>query len=141
MNYLNIFLFLFFLCIGGYLSYSFYNSYKSKENTTDFIENNEHETEKYKDGEVYLFYTTWCPHCKKTIELWNEMKEEQFGNDKMSLSYIGVNCDNDSTIADKYNVKEYPTIILVSNNKKFIFNANLNRETFSKFLVSVSKNT
>ena len=36
-----------------------------------------------------------------------------------------------------YNIKEYPTIVLVNNDKKYIYDANLSKETLDIFIDTV----
>ena len=43
-------------------------------------------------------------------------------------------------MASDFNIKEYPTIILVMNNKKYVYNANLEKLTLNKFLQAVVEN-
>ena len=40
-------------------------------------------------------------------------------------------------MATEFNIKEYPTIILVMNNKKYVYDANLSELTLNKFLQAV----
>ena len=40
-------------------------------------------------------------------------------------------------MASKYNIKEYPTIILEKDGKKIVFDANLTEQSFIKFVKAV----
>ena len=41
-------------------------------------------------------------------------------------------------MASDYNIKEYPTIILVINDKRYVYDANLSELTLYKFLEAVT---
>lgn len=84
-------------------------------------------------NKLYLFYTTWCPHCTKIRCSHNSAtddrpngqphKDSEWGkvfyqcqNDK-SLKTKPVEVDADkSTLSKKYNVSGFPTIILVKSD-------------------------
>ena len=58
---------------------------------------------------------------------------------KFNLNFIKIDCeDKESRVyVDKFNITEYPSIILYIEGKKYIYDANLNEETLHRFLVAV----
>ena len=138
MNYIYIFFIILFTAITIYISYKFYNYY-NKNNNKKFIENNEYSEGKIIDNaQVLLFYVDWCPHCNNTINVWEDIKKS-YNFDKINLSFKTINCEDKSNkqIVKSFNIKEYPTIYLVIDNKKYYFDANLEKETFYKFLNAI----
>lgn len=130
MNYFYIILFILLLALGYYLV-----TYYLKSHNTDkkkFIENNEYENIKKKTGNVYLFYTTWCPHCKTTIEKWDDINNK-FSDERFKLNFMKIDCEKQPGLASKYNITEYPTIIMIIDGKKFIYDTNLEENTFIQF--------
>ena len=122
-----------FLIILGSLVYYLYNKFIKKDKKL-FIPNNEF-VEDNLSGEVILFFTTWCPHCKKTIDKWNLYKEKYSLDYK--ISFRQVDCDLDSTEASIYNIESYPTIILKVQDKKYEYDSDFSSETMDKFINTI----
>ena len=55
---------------------------------------------------------------------------------QFNLNFVDINGDDEKNrkLLNTYNIKEYPTIILDHDDKKFIFDAKLDTETLMKFL-------
>lgn len=87
-------------------------------------------------AELYFFYTTWCPHCKKSMPVWQNLKSELDGKTMkgVMLSFIEVDCDKDAALAEKYNVQGYPTIKLVKGNQVIEYDAKPEKDTLMEFL-------
>jgi len=87
---------------------------------------------------LYYFYTTWCPHCKKTMPIWDELvtelNEEELKGVKLTL--IKVDCDKEQSLAESFNVQGYPTIKLVYGDKTIEYDAKLDKSTLMEFLNS-----
>ena len=111
-----------------------------KYNTTDptkFIANNEYKPNaNVKEGSLILFYVSWCPHSKKTMDQWN-LKKQGYKNNLYAMSFTEIDCDKYANMADTYNITEYPTIILIKNDKKYIYDAEFDEKTFDMFINSV----
>jgi thiol-disulfide isomerase/thioredoxin len=120
-----------FITVGYFLYNTFY-----KVKSTNFIENNEYKpSSNMPDSNLLLFYTSWCPHCKTTMDLWNKIKLQ---NKYPNLTFVEVDCETNIATAESYNITEYPTIILVKNNKKYIYDANLSETTLDIFINTVT---
>lgn len=140
MNYSYIILLLFFICGIIYIARYFYNKFL-ENHKKDFIENKEfkfNENNK-KEDIIYLFYVDWCPHSREAINEWEKIKEVKIIDDYFNLHK--VDCDNkkNKKLINEFNIKEFPTIILFKNNKKYIFDARLTKETLMRFLKTVYK--
>lgn len=110
----------------------------------DNLENFEDQIEDFDDGssktaDLYFFYTTWCPHCKKAKPVWEQLSSELETTkiNGSSVKCIAIDCDEDSETADKFKVEGYPTIKLVKGGDVIEFDANPNYEELMKFLKSV----
>jgi thiol-disulfide isomerase/thioredoxin len=131
MNIIIIGSVLIFIAVGYFLYNTFY-----KVKSTNFIENNEYKMSSNKnDSNLLLFYTSWCPHCKTTIDLWQKIKSQ---NKYPNLTFVEIDCEKNIAEAELYKIKEYPTIILVKNNKKYIYDANLSESTLDIFINTVT---
>ena len=58
------------------------------------------------------FYADWCGPCKMQSPILEEV-----ANEMDMLTIVKLNVDNDSTIAQKFNVMSIPTLILFKNGK------------------------
>lgn len=100
-------------------------------NTNKYVTNNEF-NQKAKLGksgvsaaDIYFFYTEWCPHCKTAKPIWADFKSQMAGKqiNGVTLNFVEVDCDKDSTTSDKFNVKGFPTIKLVKGNQIIEYDA------------------
>jgi thiol-disulfide isomerase/thioredoxin len=122
-----------FLVILGSLIYYLYNKFIKKDKKL-FLPNYEFVEDKL-SGELILFFTTWCPHCKNTIDKWNIYRENYKLDHK--ISFRQVDCEVNSNEASIYNIESYPTIILKVNNKKYEYDSDFSSETMDKFINTI----
>jgi thiol-disulfide isomerase/thioredoxin len=130
---LTVIVFIIFSSVAYYMYKKFFKPSKS------FITNNEfNSVNKTKEAELILFYTLWCPHCKTTKESWDALKSNsRYNNNKYVVSFTEIDCDKESAYADSFNIKEYPTIILLKGDKKYIYDANLSEDTLDLFINTI----
>tara|TARA_Y100001970_G_C13976710_1_gene721010 strand:- start:454 stop:879 length:426 start_codon:yes stop_codon:yes gene_type:complete len=137
MNIFYVGVIILFIIVGIYLTNKYYFNNKNKTaKDNEFIENKEFNKSKNIEGDLYLFYTNWCPHSKKTMEIWDEIRKH-YSNPDFQLNFIKIDSEKDNELSNKFNVTEYPTIILVIDSKKYYYDANLEELTLSKFLSAV----
>jgi thiol-disulfide isomerase/thioredoxin len=90
------------------------------------------------EATLYYFYTSWCPHCKLANSEWKDLISQTGGTiNNKQIIFKDIDCDNDSDIADKFNVTGYPTIKLVYNNTIYNYDAKPDTNTLLQFLNSV----
>ena len=102
----------------------------------EFVPNDEFVLDKEKKGEAILFYTQWCPHCKTTMPKWLDYKNG-YDQKKHSISFREVDCDDKVTEAERYGIDSYPTIVLVVNEKRYIYDSEFTPETMDKFINTI----
>ena len=88
--------------------------------------------------EVFFFYTTWCPYCKKAMKQWEEFKlqwHSRMLND-YALIFTEVDCDTNERLAKKFNIVSYPTIKLIKDDKIFDYDAKPELDSLNQFLTS-----
>jgi thiol-disulfide isomerase/thioredoxin len=87
-----------------------------------------------------FFYTTWCPWSTKARAPWNSFKQLLTNNPAKyggkTIIFEEINAESDKGKAALYNVKEYPTFKLETNDKLFRFIAIPDPATFEAFLTS-----
>ena len=132
-----------FLSSGlAYIAYKIYLNSKKNKNSRGYIENNEfNKKKKIKKDNLLFFYADWCNYCEKSKPIWESIKRDN-NFLQFDLNFVDINGEQEenSELLQKYNIKEYPTIILERDNKKIIFDANLENETLMKFLTLVYNN-
>lgn len=118
-----------------------YNSYVKPRVDAAYVPNKEFIQDEGgpKDtADLYFFYTTWCPHCKKAMPVWEKFKEKitPTGVNGVRVNFIEVDCDKDPETAERFNVEGYPTIKLSHNKKVVEYDAKPDIETLTQFLQS-----
>ena len=87
---------------------------------------------------MMIFTVDWCPHSKKAIPIWNEIKEEY--NNKVfngyKLVFSQINGEDNPAMADKYKVDGYPTIKLLKDNQVIEYDAKPSIAHLKEFLNS-----
>ena len=142
MNYIYIILGILLAVLLLFIAYTLYNDYKTTQKNNEFIENNEFQNKKQVNKDKLLFfYANWCNHSKKSKPVWEKIKKDETFK-QFNIDYVDIDGEDKkkSHVLKIYNIKEYPTIVLDKNNKKYIFDANLEEETLLKFLTSVYDN-
>jgi hypothetical protein len=126
------------IIIFGIIGYNLYNNFYKKYNNKKFITNNEFKSNTTSEVAVILFYVKWCKYSESTKKLWDVIKvDDKYKNDKFNITFIEVDCDTSNPLMDEYKIKEYPTIILVKNDKTYIYDANLREDTFDLFVNTI----
>lgn len=116
-----------------------YKNYVASKLDPDFVDNNEFQTKQttsYDSVDLYFFGVPWCPHSKKALAIWDELKETYENkkiNDK-SINFFYVDCDQDPELADKYKIDSFPTIKLVKDNQVIEYDAKPEKSTLTEFL-------
>jgi thiol-disulfide isomerase/thioredoxin len=86
---------------------------------------------------VYFFYTTWCPYCKKARPEWDEfvknLEKDKLINSSYDINFIEVDAEKDTTLAKEFKVDAYPTIKLERNGKIYNYDAKPNSEHLMEF--------
>jgi thiol-disulfide isomerase/thioredoxin len=119
-----------------------YREYVVPRMNPSYVANKEFTSQGEQDGgdsdvaDLYLFYTTWCPHCKTTKPIWEKLKNKvgNSGVKGVKINFIEIDCDKDKDTANKFKVEGYPTIKMVHNNQVIEYDAKPNLETLMQFL-------
>lgn len=132
---MNIFLLIGVLIIFIIITVIVYKNYIKKIN---YNPNNEY-VKSNKQGKLMLFYAAWCPYSKTTLNQWYAYKKQYSTLGEYSISFNEIDCDEDTELADKYSIDEYPTIILIVDEIKYIYDAQMNDETLTQFINTIMK--
>jgi thiol-disulfide isomerase/thioredoxin len=92
-----------------------------------------------KQDEILLlyFYTEWCPYCKQSMPEINRFEEYikgETGSANYNIILTKIDCDKQTTIADKYKIEAYPSIKLIYKNKVYDYDAKPNKANLIQFL-------
>ncbi|KAG5684015.1 hypothetical protein PVAND_013268 [Polypedilum vanderplanki] len=63
------------------------------------------------------FYTDWCAFSKKILKIWENVGEHY--EDSEDILIAEMDCGKFKPICQKFNVREYPTLIIFKDGKRF----------------------
>lgn len=110
-------------------------TYKKINKKYKFLPNNEYPKDN-KTGELILFYVDWCKYSTAAKTKWDAFV---LNNKNPNISFNQINCDTQPALAESYNIDEYPTIIMLSNKKKYIYDTKMDPDTLNEFIHAVLK--
>tara|TARA_B110000967_G_scaffold63879_1_gene65789 strand:- start:11239 stop:11706 length:468 start_codon:yes stop_codon:yes gene_type:complete len=118
-----------------------YNNYVTPNASATFVPNEEFvekDESNGKDAELYMFVVDWCPHSKKALPIWEQLKEEYDGKqiNGYTIQFILIDGEQETGLADKFKVDGYPTIKLVKDNEVIEYDAKPSLDTLKQFLNS-----
>ena len=116
-----------------------YNSYIKDIISKKHVLNSEYVNNVNKQDEILIlyFYTEWCPYCKQSMPEINRFEEHIRGeNDSANynITLTKIDCEKQSTIADKYKIQAYPSIKLIYKNKVYDYDARPNKANLIQFM-------
>jgi thiol-disulfide isomerase/thioredoxin len=95
------------------------------------------------DAELIFFFADWCPHCKKAMPQWEEVKSSYSGKvvNGYTLIFTEVDCSKETDEMKKataeYEIEGYPTIKLVKDGQIIEYDAKPDKDTLEKFINTV----
>ena len=129
-----------FIWIGAYVYKTYVSSYlgSSLEGYASSMgENAPPSSENQKTATLYMFGTNWCPHCKTAKPVWDDYisNNENLKVGNYDILFKSVDCDAEKNIADKFNVKGYPTFKLERGPSDIVeFEAKPTHDNFTSLL-------
>ena len=131
-----------FIWIGAYVYNTYVSSYlgSSLEGYASSMgENAPPSSENKKTATLYMFGTGWCPHCKTAKPIWDDYvsNNENLKVGNYDILFKSVDCDAEKNIADKFDVKGYPTFKLERGPGDIVdFEAKPSNDNFTNLLQS-----
>jgi thiol-disulfide isomerase/thioredoxin len=121
-----------------------YNKYIAPRLNTKFVENREFTSESVKsnDAQIYFIYATWCPHSKKVMAHWEELKKKYNGKliTEYMVTFVEYDGDKDEGKIDDFSklykkkIEGYPTIILIKGKEVIEFEAEPSLKNLNAFI-------
>ena len=130
MNLIYILLGILAVC---FLCWYIYKNYFIVDNTK-FIPNDEYIPDNKLNCTITLYYTEWCPHCKKIMPEWI-MYKTNYTSDTYDILFNEVDCDKNTT--ETSDINEFPTIVLIRGEKRYFYDSNFSEETMDKFINTI----
>lgn len=90
---------------------------------------------------MVLFYAPWCPHCKDLLQpndknggkpAWDLLKRKHSGRKDVVIDEI--DCEAKPELASKYEVKGFPTVVMLKGNQKVDYDGDRSLESLEKFM-------
>lgn len=116
-----------------------YNNYIKDIISKKHVLNSEYVNNVNKQDEILLlyFYTEWCPYCKQSMPEINKFEEYikgQTDSANYNITLTKIDCDKQTTLADKYKIEAYPSIKLIYKNKVYDYDARPNKANLIQFM-------
>ena len=124
-----------FLCGALYV----YKTYVVPKLNPQYVTNSEFVQKPIKTVTIMFFKTEWCPHCKTSKPVWEQIKEKYDGkvHNDFKLIFKEIDCEKEENLCDEYKIEGYPTIKLVKGDEVIEFDAKVTMENFDKFVETV----
>ena len=119
MNNRYAILILLLVVVGGYLLFNWCQNKKSP-------------FEMFSGGaKLYFFYADWCGYCRKFKPEWEKLKAEP----NLGIELEEVDCSNEAPkLAKEYNVKGFPTLILLNDGNKVTYEGERSADAIISFI-------
>jgi thiol-disulfide isomerase/thioredoxin len=103
---------------------------------------------------IYFFFADWCPHCKTAKPEWEKFSKNVNGTivNNKTIQTMEVDCtDMDSSntsnpdvvntiqMVKQYEVKGFPTVLAVKDNKKVDYDAKVSLTTLNKYIEALTQ--
>ncbi len=86
-----------------------------------------------KDTVLLIFSTSWCPPCKALIPVLDTM-------DKMitdgAFKICKIDCEEETALAQRFNIRSVPTIILAHNGNITSYSQNRDAATMYQWVIN-----
>jgi thiol-disulfide isomerase/thioredoxin len=133
-TFLILIMVLIFLGLTIFIYNNFIKSFINKKHPLNKEYNSPNESN---DVLILYFYTQWCPYCKQSLPEIKKFEEYVVGlngENNYKITVTKIDCDENPTMAEKYNVEGYPTIKLIYKGKVYNYDAKPNKENLIQFL-------
>ena len=75
------------------------------------------------------FFRKDCNWCTKFEKIWQKLKKKN-----KDIKFVKINGPKNKRLKEEYNVKSYPTLILVSEEEKNVFPGKRNYKSVQEFI-------
>jgi thiol-disulfide isomerase/thioredoxin len=123
------------ICI---LIYRIYNTSKNNMSGGNYSHQNnftDYKSSGDTSSKIVLFYAPWCGHCKKLMEgdnaVWQQLKSKY---SKTNQNFDEINSDEMPEVANKFGVKEFPTILKIKSTGVEKYTGDRSLESLDKFI-------
>lgn len=90
---------------------------------------------------LYIFYADWCGYCKKAKPDFEKVAEHLRSNEVSGkkIEVRMVNGDNEADLTKEYDVKGYPTVILVKDNRRYTYEGSRTEKEIMAYLETMMR--
>ena len=138
-----LFVSIIFIGVATYIYYAYVSPrlYPKYVSNKEYIQQ-EGELTEPEIAEIYLFYTSWCPHCTKSKPIWTKFREDYEGHvvGNAKLVFREVDCDEDKETASEFEIEGYPTVKMVYRSKVIEYDAKIKYDTLEEFVREMIQN-
>ena len=125
--------------------YAYFKIYKKEVKINDNKFNDLSNTSAVVDEiTVLFFHVDWCPHCISAKPKWQSFcdnnNNKTINGYKIVCNKDGIDCTDDNDVVNKYNIQSYPTIIAYKANKRYDYDASVEKQNLEKFIEYIANN-
>jgi thiol-disulfide isomerase/thioredoxin len=109
-----------------------------------FAQCSDDKTEKFQDSarnELYIFYADWCGYCQRAKgdfeKVAKQLASKEINGKKIEVRM--VNGDKEPEITKDFDVKGYPTVILVKDSRRYTYEGSRTEKEIMTYLESMMR--
>ena len=101
-----------------------------------YVHQNNRESFNESSPTLYFFFVDWCPHCTNAKPKIEDLKKELQNNKVKGKNVVvrSVNCEEEKDLAKQFNVRAYPSLVLVNGEEKTEYDAGVSVDGLKSFL-------
>lgn len=95
------------------------------------------------DIRIMFFTVDWCPYCQKAKDPWNDFKTnyhlKTVNGRRITCKEYNATTESEETklLIDKYDVKGYPTVLMLKDGEKIEFDAKISTYSLERFVADM----
>ena len=132
----NFYMFAILCCFLVYTAHRMYYKMYLQPKLDNYKANSEYIKDTKEDIDLYIFYTTWCPHSKKALDILKKFENDNKSFKGKTINYFYIDAEQQEDLAEKFNIDSYPSLYLVVNENRIYYDANVKEPLLKKFLES-----
>lgn len=129
----NFYIFGLFAIFLAYTAYRMYYKIYLEPKNNNYKANSEYIKDTDEEVNLYFFYTTWCPHSKKAMDVMKQFENDNKSFKGNNINYFYIDAEEQEQLAEDFGVESYPSVYLVVHGNRIYYDANVKEPLLKKF--------